>query len=59
MEFLKKHHNIISSPPTLWQACNTNCSSSQEQLFFVSFQHQLFSIISIRGRIQGTFQFQI
>jgi len=28
MEPLKKHHYIISSPPTLWQACNTNCSSS-------------------------------
>merc|ERR1712121_4513 len=27
MESLKKHHYIISSPPTLWQACNTNFPS--------------------------------
>jgi len=58
MGFLKKHHNIISSPPTLWQACNTNCSSSQEQLFLFLFNTNYFPSFLTVGVFKGHFNFK-
>jgi len=58
MESLKKHHYIISSPPTLWQACNTNCSSSQEQLFLFLFNTNYFPSFLTVGVFKGHFNFK-
>merc|ERR1712121_356599 len=58
MESLKKHHYIISPPPTLWQACNTNCSSSQEQLFLFLFNTNYFPSFLTVGVFKGHFNFK-
>merc|ERR1719300_1114005 len=56
--FLMSPNLITTSPPSLWQACNTNCSSSQEQLFLFLFNTNYFPSFLTVGVFKGHFNFK-